>query len=46
MVSRPITVVGETWNPVSAYTPMVITMSCSSATNAAIAIRHSNAIDR
>ena len=46
MVSRPMTDVGLTVKPVSAYTPMVITMSWISATNAATAIRHSNAIDR
>ena len=33
-------------NAVSAYTPMVITMSCSSAIIAELAIRHSNAMDR
>src|ERR1700734_2949346 len=41
-----MTEVGLTEKPVSAYTPIVITMSCTSATNAATAIRHSNAIDR
>ena len=46
MVSRPITVAGATGNPTSAYTPVVMTMSCSSATNAATAIFHSNAIVR
>ncbi len=46
MVSRPITVAGLTSKPASAYTPMVITMSWASATSAAMAIRHSNAIDR
>ena len=41
-----MTVAGLTSKPASAYTPMVITMSCSSAISAAMAIRHSNAIDR
>ena len=41
-----MTDVGLTEKPVSAYTPMVITMSWISATNAAMAIRQSNAIDR
>ena len=41
-----MTVVGLTEKPVSAYTPIVIRMSCSRAMNADTAIRHSNAIDR
>ncbi len=46
MVSRPITEAGLTWNPSSAYTPIVMTMSWASAISAAAAIFHSNAIDR
>src|SRR5580658_8798693 len=46
MVSRPMTVAGLTWNPVSAYTPVAMTRSWISATKAATAIFHSKAIDR
>ena len=41
-----MTVAGLTWKWASAYTPIVITMSWISATNAAAAIRHSNATVR
>src|SRR6516225_2303116 len=46
MVSRPMTVAGLTWNPVSAYTPVAMTRSWMRATKAATAIFHSKAIDR
>src|SRR5579859_6493710 len=46
MVSRPMTVAGLTWKPVSAYTPVAMTRSWMSATKAATAIFHSKAIDR
>src|SRR5580700_5733640 len=46
MVSRPMTVAGLTWSPVSAYTPVAMTRSWMSATKAATAIFHSKAMDR
>ena len=39
MVRNPITVAGLTSQPTSVYIPTVMTMSCSSATSAATAIR-------